>query len=71
MRTNNQVLFQSTSFDRDGTIVRYFWDFGNGRQADHPDAATSYNRVGTYTVTHMVTDNNGAQAACQATIVVQ
>ena len=71
VRPNTQVLFQSTAFDPDGTIVRYFWDFGNGRQADHPDAATSYNRAGSYTVTHLVTDNNGAQAACQATIVVQ
>jgi hypothetical protein len=71
VRPNTQVLFQSTAFDPDGRIVRYFWDFGNGRQADHPDAATSYNRAGSYTVTHLVTDNNGAQAACQATIVVQ
>jgi len=71
VRPNTQVLFQSTAFDPDGTIVRYFWDFGNGRQADHPDVATSYNRAGSYTVTHLVTDNNGAQAACQATIVVQ
>jgi PKD domain-containing protein len=71
VRPNTQVLFQSTAFDPDGTIVRYFWDFGNGRQADHPDVATSYNRAGTYTVTHLVTDNNGAQDACQATIVVQ
>lgn len=72
VRVNTSVLFQSTAFDRDGgTIVRYFWDFGNGRQADHADVATSYNRAGSYTVTHVVTDNNGAQSACQATIVVQ
>jgi len=71
VRVNTNVLFQSTSFDTDGTIVRYFWDFGNGRQADHPDAATAYSRAGSYTVTHVVTDNNGAQAACQAVITVQ
>jgi PKD repeat protein len=71
VRTNTSVLFQSTAFDTDGVIVRYFWDFGNGRQADHPDVATSYSRAGSYTVTHLVTDNNGAQAACQTTITVQ
>ena len=71
VRPNTSVLFQSTAFDKDGTIVRYFWDFGNGRQADHPDVSTSYRAAGSYTVTHVVTDNNGAQAACQATITVQ
>jgi hypothetical protein len=71
VRPNTNVLFQSTATDPDGTIVRYFWDFGNGRQADHADVATSYPRTGTYTVTHVVTDNGGMQAACQATISVQ
>jgi hypothetical protein len=63
-RVNQSILVQSTSFDTDGTIVRYFWDFGNGRRADSPDAATSYRLPGSYTITHIVTDNNGAQAAC-------
>jgi len=68
---NTSVLFQSTSFDPDGTIVRYFWSFGNGKTADHPDVSTSYSIPGTYTVTHLVTDNNGGQAACAATITAQ
>jgi PKD domain-containing protein len=71
VRVNTSVLFQSRSFDPDGTIVRYFWDFGNGRQTDSPDGATSYSRPGSYTVSHVVTDNNGAQSACQTTIAVQ
>jgi len=70
---NTGVLFQSTSFDQDldGTIVRYFWDFGNGTNADHPDTSTSYKVAGTYTVRHLVTDNNGGQAACAATITAK
>jgi len=68
---NTSVLFQSTSSDDDGTIVRYFWSFGNGKTADHPDVSTSYSIAGTYTVTHVVTDNNGGQAACQASITAQ
>lgn len=71
IRPNSQVLFQSTSSDPDGTIVRYWWDFGNGRRADSPDAATSYRLPSTYTVTHVVTDDDGAQAACQATLTVR
>jgi PKD repeat protein len=68
---NTSVLFQSTASDSDGTIVRYFWSFGNGKTADHPDVSTSYSIAGTYTVTHLVTDNNGGQAACQATITAK
>src|SRR6266571_3361193 len=71
VQINTSVLFQSTSFDPDGTIVRYFWSFGNGKTADHADVSTSYSIAGTYTVTHLVTDNNGGQAACAATITSQ
>jgi hypothetical protein len=68
---NTSVLFQSTASDPDGVIVRYFWSFGNGKTADHADVSTSYSIPGTYTVTHLVTDNNGSQAACQASITAQ
>ena len=71
VQINSSVLFQSTSFDTDGTIVRYFWSFGNGKTADHPDVSTSYSIPGTYLVTHVVTDNNGGQSGCQTTITAQ
>jgi PKD repeat protein len=69
-RVNVSILFQSTSADPDGTIVRYFWDFGNGKRADNPDPATVYFAPGNYTVTHTVTDNGGSQRACQAIIPI-
>jgi PKD repeat protein len=70
-RVNQSILFQSTSFDPDGTIVRYWWDFGNGtRGADHPDVAASYRFPDTYTVTHVVTDDDGGQAACAGTLTI-
>jgi PKD domain len=68
---NTSVLFQSTAADQDGFIVRYFWSFGNGKTADHPDTSTSYSIPGTYTVRHLVTDNNGGQSACSASITAQ
>lgn len=72
IRAGQAVLVQSSASDPDGTIVRYFWDFGNGQRADTPDASTSYRaNILPYTITHVVTDNNGAQQACQATITVR
>lgn len=69
-RPNVGILFQSTSADPDGTIVRYAWDFGNGRRADNPDVSTVYFSAGTFTVTHTVTDDDGAQSACAAILAI-
>ena len=67
---NQPVLVQSTSFDPDGTIVRYLWSFGNGRSTDTPDASTSYSRPGTYTIGHQVTDDDGATLTCFQLVTV-
>jgi PKD repeat protein len=50
----------SLSYDPDGTIVRYFWDFGNGDTATGVEVSTSYTEKGLYTVTLTVTDDDGA-----------
>jgi hypothetical protein len=70
-RRNVNILFQSTASDTDGTIVRYFWDFGNGRRADHPDVATAYQVSGDYTVVHIVTDDDGGQMGCETSFFIQ
>lgn len=64
------ILFQSTSNDPDGTIVRYFWDFGDGERDDKPDVNHAYGFAGVFTVTHVVTDNEGAQKACAADLTI-
>lgn len=69
--TNFLVRFRTTSSDVDGPIVRYFWDFGDGGQADKPDASHAWSRPGNFEVTHVVTDSNGVQAACSLVIPVR
>lgn len=66
-----QILFQSTSSDADGRIVRYEWDFGDGTGDLKPDVNKAYGLAGTYTVTHSVTDNNGGVASCTRAFVVK
>lgn len=68
---NQSFLFQSTSSDADGAIVRYEWDFGDGVREDKPDVEHRYAFPGGYTVVHVVTDNGGLQAACEAGVIVQ
>jgi len=69
-RVNTSVLFQTTSSDLDGTIVRYAWTFGDGTTSDQPDEEHHYAAAGTYTVEHGVTDDDGGQATCPQTVEI-
>jgi DNA-binding beta-propeller fold protein YncE len=55
----------SSAVDPDGTIVRYDWDFGDGTQLLNggPTPEHVYSRPGSYRVTLVVTDNEGASTA--------
>ena len=60
----------SSSSDSDGQIVTYEWDFGNGDTATGITASSTYTEVGTYTITLVVTDDDGATASATEMIVV-
>ncbi len=49
----------ATSFDPDGTIVNYDWQFGDGSTGTGANPTHSYQSTGTYTVTLTVTDDDG------------
>ena len=65
-RVGQVIGFHSTSFDSDGVIIRYEWDFGDNTTGDQPDNAHVYGTAGTYTVIHTVIDDNGAASRCAA-----
>ena len=69
-RVNTSILFQTTSSDSDGTIIRYAWEFGDGTRSDQPDEEHHYGAANTYTVTHGVTDDDGGQTTCTQTVTV-
>jgi len=48
----------SGSFDIDGNITDYFWDFGDGENGTGINPIHTYKTPGTYTVTLEITDNN-------------
>ena len=51
----------TASYDPDGEIVDYYWNFGGvGLSADGQTASHTYESPGTYTVLLQVTDNEGA-----------
>jgi PKD repeat protein len=54
------MLDGSMSFDSDGQIVAYLWDFGDGASDTLDKPSHTYAAPGIYTVTLTVTDDDGA-----------
>jgi PKD repeat protein len=50
----------SSSWDYDGTIVSYLWEFGDGTSASGAIVSHTYGAPGIYLATLTVTDNEGA-----------
>ncbi len=60
----------SSSYDPDGQVVSYYWDFGDGEDCDQSCPSHIYNEVGQFTATLTVTDDSGATFSDQTTINV-
>ena len=52
-------LSGASSHDIEEGVMKYYWDFGNGKTAEGINATTVYNHSGTYEVTLKVEDNSG------------
>jgi outer membrane protein assembly factor BamB/chitodextrinase len=65
--TSEVIYFNaSESYDLDGVIVTYFWDFGDGTNATGVTVDRAYEYNGTYTVTLTATDDDGVSASTSA-----
>jgi PKD repeat protein len=64
-----ELTFDGTgSYDPDGgSIVSYAWDFDDGNTGIGPNPTNVYDTAGSYTVTLMVTDDEGATASATTT----
>jgi KaiC/GvpD/RAD55 family RecA-like ATPase/PKD repeat protein len=61
VETGTFVQFNaSNSYDPNGTITTYFWDFGDQTNATGVVVSHKYVQYGNYTVTLTVTDNDGS-----------
>ena len=69
--TDIVVIFNGFfSYDPDGKIVSYSWDFGDGNVGEKATPVHIYSEAGTYDVTLTVTDNSGGTNASSTTINV-
>jgi len=68
---NNPVIFNATaSFDPDGTIVKYAWDFGDGNKGTGANINQTYTLAGDYTVRLTVVDDHGISSSNTTTLTV-
>ncbi|MFO1485586.1 MAG: PKD domain-containing protein [Verrucomicrobiaceae bacterium] len=67
------VSFSSAgSYDPDGSITAYDWDFGDGTTSTAANPVHAYTAAGTYNASLVVVDNNGLSSpAATVTVVVQ
>jgi len=61
----------AASYDSDGSIASYAWDFGDTGLASGVNASHTYAVPGTYTAQLRVTDNSGATASVTQAITVK
>lgn len=66
------VTFTDLSYDTDGSVVAWAWNFGDGGTSNAQHPVHTYAAAGTYTVTLTVSDNEGAtDTASQAVTVAE
>jgi len=61
----------SPSYDPDGEIVAYHWDFGDGTTAEGKVVSHAYDSDGVYTVVLTVVDDAGAESSATGVVEVK
>lgn len=64
------IQFTDGSSDRDGQVVSWRWEFGDGSTSTERNPTHSFQSPGTYSVALTVTDNNGGTRSITRSVVV-
>lgn len=67
----DQITFGDSSYDPDGRIVNWTWDFGDGQFAYSRNATHSYSDRGDYVVVLAVRDDESIEGSTSRTVAVQ
>jgi LEA14-like dessication related protein len=66
-----EVTFDgSTSFDRDGEIVSFSWDLGDGSRAEGSQVTHRYTTGGVYSIVLTVVDDDGGENSASHQLIV-
>jgi hypothetical protein len=65
-----EVQFTDTSYDPDGSVVAWSWEFGDGGTSSDQNPNHTYTAPGIYSVIEVITDNTGISTTCRNGIEV-
>jgi penicillin-binding protein 1A len=71
VRPGKPATFDASPSADDGTIVTYYWEFGDGATASGKTTSHTWQAPGTYEITLWVTDDSGEQASVTKAITVR
>lgn len=60
-----------SSYDSDGLLTAYWWDFGDGKEGEGPMIEHTYRYAGSYLVRLTVLDDNHAQSILEQTLELE
>ena len=64
------ISFSQTCSDTDGTLVSWYWNFGDGTTSNEPNPSHQYSQKGTYHVSLKTTDNENASKIVTIPVLV-
>ena len=68
---SSEIIFNgSKSYDPDGYISSWIWNFGDGSKGQGKITTHNYSNAGTYTVTLIVTDDKGATNMSECLVLI-
>ncbi|QDA32314.1 PKD domain-containing protein [Thermococcus indicus] len=70
-KAGEEISFADKSYDRDGEVVSWNWDFGDGSTSSEAEPVHVFERAGNYTVTLKVRDDGGGEDVRRITITVK
>lgn len=69
--TVNIVTFTDQSIDIDGTIISWFWEFGDGKNSTNPNPTHIFPQHGTFLVNLTIIDDDGAENTVRKDIIIR
>ncbi len=69
-RRSMTIKFEDRSWDPDGKITSWYWDFGDNTNSTEQNATHTFAEAGTYTVTFTVTDDQGGSNTKSQTFTI-
>lgn len=70
-KAGEEINFVDKSYDSDGSIVSWSWDFGDGSTSEDAEPVHVFTEAGNYTVTLTVRDDKGGEDVKRFTITVK